>query len=259
MSADFLYACELHDAARIAELVDGGLDPGVPIDGKPPLTWLIEMYTRSDAFPDCVRALLSRGAVLDDPRIAPVLLNDRWGIQQAATADPAWLRHRTTLPSAFTPLDDATLLHVAAEYGHVAAARTLLTLGAEVDAPAGLDADGLGGHTPLFHTVSSHDNRSAAVMELLLDAGASAETFVHGLVWGRGFEWETTLFDLTPVAYAQCGLLPQMHRDARQIADVVRRLLAAAGRPAPALRNVPNRYVVRAERQAAGRRTPGDV
>lgn len=245
MSAEFFEACELHDAQRIAELLDAGLDPVAPLEGKAPLTWLIEMYTRSDAFPDCVRALLTRGAALDDPAIAPVLLGDRRAIQQTAQADPSWLQRRVHLPCAFTPLDGVTLLHVAAELGHEQATRVLLALGADVNARADVDADGLGGQTPLFHTVNSHANRSAAAMRLLLDAGAAPDVRVDGLTWGRGFEWETTLFDLTPIAFAQCGLLPQMHRDARHIDENVRVLLTAAGRSVPSMPNVPNRYLRR--------------
>ena len=43
-----------------------------------------------------------------------------------------------------------------------------------------------------------------------------------------------------------------MHRDERQIADTVRLLLAAAGRPVPALPNVPNRYLHERDTSARG-------
>jgi hypothetical protein len=62
-------------------------------------------------------------------------------------------------------------------------------------------------------------------------------------LWGRGFEWETTLLDVTPISYAQFGLLPQVHRRERDIYDIVRRLLKAAGRKVPPLDNVPNEYL----------------
>lgn len=247
---DFLYACELHDAEGIAATLSAGLDPNSPFDGRTPLTWLLEMYTRSDAFPQCLRALLDRGAVLDVPWIAPVLLNDWLAIQQAVQADSSWLRRTLSLPSAFTPLDDVGPLHVAAELGHRDATRTLLALGADVNARAGVDADGLGGHTPIFHTVNSNGNRSAPVMELLLEAGADVRARVDGLTWGRGFEWETTFFDLTPLSYAQLGPLPQMHRDERDITANVRALLTAASRPVPAMSNVPNHYVERSRAKA---------
>jgi hypothetical protein len=45
-----------------------------------------------------------------------------------------------------------------------------------------------------------------------VDAGADLDVRVKGLVWGMGFEWETTIFDVTPTSYAQCGLYFQFHR-----------------------------------------------
>ncbi len=244
MAADeFLIACELHDPQRLAAALDGGVDAAAPRDGKTPIAWLLEMYTRSNRLAACVRVLLDRGATLDDARLTPVLLNDPAATAAAVAVDPGLVAHRTTLPSAFTPLDGATLLHVAAEYGHLAAAQALIAAGADVNARAGTDADGLGAHTPLFHTVNSHANRSRPVMDLLLHAGADVATQVAGLVWGRTFEWETTFFDLTPISYAQLGTLPQVHREPLHIDAVVRALLAAAGRPVPVMPNVPNRYL----------------
>jgi hypothetical protein len=80
-------------------------------------------------------------------------------------------------------------------------------------------------------------------MKMLLDAGAKSDVAVRGITWGKGFDWETTLFDVTPVSYAQCGLLPQVHRSEVDIYDNIKRLLEASGRPVPPLDNVPNRYL----------------
>lgn len=244
MNHEFRVACELHSPERLRAALSAGLDARQPIDGKPALTWLTEMYTRSDRFVDCLRVLLDRGAVPDDPVVLPVLLND---VDTIGRLDAQSLRHRVTMTCAFTPLAGVSLLHVAAEYGHEAATRALLARGADVNDRAALDGDGLGGHTPLFHTVNAHAARSAPVMRLLLDAGAAVDARVAGLVWGRGFEWETALFDLTPLSYAQLGGLPQMHRDEHDVADTVRMLLRAAGRPVPALANVPNRYLAKGD------------
>ena len=242
--AKFVEAVELHSLEQLDALLAAGLDVSAAVAGKPATTWLTEMYTRSDRFAPFLRVLLARGAQLDDPRLAPVLLDDVAALQRALATDAQLLRHRTTLRCAFTPLADCTLLHVAAELGHVATARALVAAGADVDARAGVDAHGLGGHTALFHTVNSNANRAAPVMRLLLDAGARADVRIAGLTWGEGFDWETTLFDLTPVSYAQLGTLPQMHRDARDIDANVRALLAAARRPVPPMPNVPNRYLL---------------
>jgi ankyrin repeat protein len=57
-----------------------------------------------------------------------------------------------------TPLDGATLLHVAVEMDELDIARWLLDRGMAVDAPTATDADGFGGHTALFSAVVSYPN-----------------------------------------------------------------------------------------------------
>ncbi len=241
---DLLVAFERHSVEAIRGALEAGADPLSPIRGKSPVTSLVEMYTRSTRFPDCLRLLLERGAVLDDPVVAPVLLDDAEALRTALAADPSLVGHRTTMECTFTPLVGASLLHVAAEYGSANAARVLLESGADVEARAAIDPLGLDGHTPLFHTVNSNANHGELVLRLLLEAGARSDVHLPGLTWGRGFEWETTVFDVTPVSYAQMGLLPQMHRRERDVYAVIRLLLEAAGREVPPLENVPNRYLL---------------
>ena len=144
---------------------------------------------------------------------------------------------------AFTPLVGASLLHVAAEYGHLKVACKLLELGADVDARADQDSAGFGGQTPLFHTVNSNENRSEPVMRLLLEAGARADIMLAGITWGKDMEWETECFDVTPVSYAQLGLLRQFQRSEEDTYSNIRTLLSFLGRELPKLWNIPNRYL----------------
>ena len=172
-----------------------------------------------------------------------MLLNDADTTKAAILANPSLLQHRTTLVSAFTSLVGVSLLHVAAEYGNFNAARALVKAGADVNGRAEVDEHGLNGHTPLFHTVNSIHNRSEPIMRLLLAAGAKTDIKLAGISWGKGYEWETTFFDVTPISYAQMGLLPQVHRKEDEIYSNLRCLLEASGRTAPPLTNVPNRYL----------------
>ena len=240
---DLLVAFETHSIESIRAILDSGFPISEPVNGKSPINWLVEMYLRSDRFPECLRLLLDRGATLDDPKIEAVLLNDARALEVAVQADPTLLEHRPSLNCSFTPLVGVSLLHVAAEYGNFSVAKKLIELGIAIDSRAAIDEDGLNGHTPLFHTVNSNTNRSKPIMELLLAAGASPDIRLPGIVWGTGFEWETIFLDVTPISYAQFGLMPQMHRNERDIYGNIRELLVGAGRAVPQFRNVPNRYL----------------
>lgn len=241
---DLLVAFETHDLSAIEQLLDSAaLDPRSVIKGRSLVNNLTVMYARSDNFPACLRLLLERGAVLDDPAIASVLLDDGDGLRDALARDPVLIRHTTSMESSFTPLIGASLLHVAAEFGNINAVRALLDAGADVNARASVDEHGLNGHTPIFHTVNSAWNRSAPIMHMLLEAGASADVRLNGIVWGKGMEWETICVDVTPISYAQMGLLPQFQREEQDIYANIARLMAAAGRSVPRFDNVPNKYL----------------
>jgi hypothetical protein len=74
-----------------------------------------------------------------------------------------------------TPLAGATLLHLCVDYDEIEMARWLLAHGADANVRAAVDAQGFGGHTPLFGSVviqpidRRHDDLFA---RLLLDHGA---------------------------------------------------------------------------------------
>lgn len=76
-----------------------------------------------------------------------------------------------------TPIAGGTLLHICADFYEIEIARWLIEHGADVNAQAEIDADGFGGHTPLFGCVVSQAysngwDRDAAFARLLLDHGA---------------------------------------------------------------------------------------
>lgn len=234
---------EVHSTDEIRESLELGIDPNALIDGKTPMMWLIEMYYRSNTFSECVRTLVSAGARLEDSCLLAVLLDDSDLLRSEMAKDRDCITRRIELRCAFTPLMGATLLHVAAEYGLVNAASTLLELGADPNAKANVDQFGFNGHTPIFHTVCQHRNCCKPVLELLLSHGADPCVQLSGISWGKGFEWETTIFDPTPMSYAQAGLHKQFQRAENDVYENIRLLAKASRRPLPDDLNVPNRYL----------------
>ena len=67
-------------------------------------------------------------------------------------------------------LRGATLLHVAAEFGNVEAARLLLDCGADVNARATVDDAGVGGQTAIFHAVTQWGDQGLSMAQLLVGA-----------------------------------------------------------------------------------------
>ena len=234
---------ETHSIAKIQEALAAGVDANEPIEGQTPLMGLVEMYLRSPRFSDCVRCLIEAGAQCPDAGLLGVLLNDAELLGAELRKTPSLIQHRVDLRCAFTPLLGASLLHVAAEFGLLKAAATLLDAGADVDAKAAVDDFGFNGHTPLFHTVCQHENHGQPVLRLLLDHGAKPDIRLTGITWGKSFEWETTIFDATPLSYAQAGLLPQFARNECDLYENIKLLAEASGRVLPDELNVPNKYL----------------
>jgi len=135
------------------------------------------------------------------------------------------------------------LLHICAEFNHVLCAEVLVKYGADINARAGIDQYGLGGQTPIFHTVNQNSNQSAEMLNFLLSRSADLEITVRGFIWGKGYEWETLIPAVNPISYAMMGLLPQMHRNERTISKTVSLLLRAAYGIDYTERNIPNAYL----------------
>lgn len=106
-----------------------------------------------------------------------------------------------------------------------------------------MDENGFGGHSPIFHTVNQHPNNSLDVLKFLISQHADLNTTVTGLIWGKGFEWETFIPSVNPVSYAMMGLLRQFQRTEKQIYEVVSLLLKAKYNIDYFPENVPNKYL----------------
>jgi ankyrin repeat protein len=106
------------------------------------------------------------------------------------------------------PLEGATLLHMAVEYHEAEIAQWLIRRGMSADARGTIDADGFGGHTPLFHTTVTLAIKGDSLARVLLQNGADPNaraTFRKALVWEGDAEKEATreFHDVTPIGFAR--------------------------------------------------------
>jgi hypothetical protein len=182
--------CESMDPAALKWLLDHGASPncrdprqsaaGHPFPGTA-LDYLVAGHTRSvERLSACIDLLLQAGGETkyDAPAVLALLRGRLDRLAEQIDADPALVNRR------FSELDcgmsggrrltlhGGTLLHVAAEYGNLAAAALLLDRGADVNARATVDDAGVSGHTAIFHAVTQFDDGGLPVTQLLIERGA---------------------------------------------------------------------------------------
>jgi len=182
--------CESLDPAALKWLLDHGANPdcrnhGYEISGHSypgtALDYVIASYARSpERLSACIDILLDAGGTTkyDTPGVLQILRCRLESLLELIAADPALVNRR------FPGLDcgqtggrnlllrGGTLLHMAAEYGNLAAAALLLDRGADVDARATVDETGVGGHTAIFHAVTQFDDGGLPAAQLLVERGA---------------------------------------------------------------------------------------
>jgi Ankyrin repeats (3 copies) len=234
---------EIHSAEGIAECFENGIDPNREFDGKPLIYELINMYFRGTGFRECIKVFVDYGVEFEDPALLAVLLDDDVSLDSQMSENQALLTKKYSLACTFTPLFEASLLHICAEYNHLECAKVLIKHGADADAKAGIDENGFGGQTPIFHTVNQDANKCLDMLKYLVSNNADLELTVKGLIWGKGYEWETFIPSVNPISYAMMGLLRQFQRTEPQIYEVVSILQKARYEKDYFPTNVPNRYL----------------
>lgn len=242
-SNDLVGEFEEHSPEGIRRILAAGVSPTALIHDKRPIDILIEMYLRSFRFAECLQVMLDAGATVGDPLLESILLDDDSGLRELLSRSNAYLQQKMNLLSAFTSCRGVSALHVCAEFNSTRCARVLLDNGADVNARADQDANGLGGQTPIFHSVNSIFNYCRPMMEILVDAGADLDIRVRSLLWGDSMSWETVVHDVTPISYAQCGLYQQFHRREKDIYSNIDYLYRKRYGKEPPHRNVPNKYL----------------
>ena len=109
-----------------------------------------------------------------------------------------------------TPLAGTTLLHICVEFDEIEIARWLIEHGADVNARAEVDADGFGGHTPLFGCVVNNSylsgrQRDGGFARMLLDHGSDPNARASLRKQLHFFPDETMheYRDVTPLAWGE--------------------------------------------------------
>ncbi len=182
--------CESMDPAALKWLLDHGANPncrdhGYEISGHPypgtALDYLIAGYARSvERLSACIDILLEAGGATkyDAPAVLKLLRGRLDDLAELINADPALVNMRfSELDCGMSggrslTLQGGTLLHVAAEYGNLAALALLLDRGGDVNARATVDDAGVGGQTAIFHAVTQFDDDGLPATQLLIERGA---------------------------------------------------------------------------------------
>nr|WP_294903168.1 ankyrin repeat domain-containing protein [uncultured Lacibacter sp.] len=240
---DIITLIELHAVDGIRNCFVHGLDVNSLHNNQPLIYELLSEYTRSPRFKDCVKAFVDAGLQFADKALLAVLLNDPVLLETEIQKNKTIIEQNVSFKAAYTPLEEATLLHVCAEFNHLACAELLVKHGADVNAVAGTDEYGFGAQTPIFHTVNQNNHQSKEMMHFLLEQGARLDVTVKGIIWGKGYSWETFIPAVNPISYAMMGLLPQMHRNEQTINDVIAVLLKHQYNITYNSPNVPNKYL----------------
>jgi hypothetical protein len=187
--------CETLNDAGMAFLLDLGAElADEKGDRLAPVALLLQTYSR---YPKgkhgCLELVVKQGTELPDTPVMAVHRGRIDLLEFHLQRDPQ-MPHRTfSLAEIYppelgcgpdlsyglhgTPLAGTTLLHICIEFDEIEIALWLIEHGADVNARAETDADGFGGHTPLFGCVVNNSylcgrQRDGAFARLLLDRGA---------------------------------------------------------------------------------------
>jgi ankyrin repeat protein len=216
--------CETLAPKALKWLIAHGADPNVASDKYGNcVQMLVGTYSRdAEGKHECLQVFADAG--FQFPDTAPMAVHrGRLDLLDAVVErDPAVLHRRfkesEIYPSELgikerhglhcAPLEGGTLLHMAVELQDATTTEWLIKRGADVNAAAATDADGFGGHTPLFHTAVVLGQKDDRLARLLLRGGADPNmraTFRKQLVDMGDLKKERMreYHDVTPIGFAR--------------------------------------------------------
>jgi ankyrin repeat protein len=200
--------CESVDPEALKWLLDRGANPNCNARGGTALDYLIGTYGRSpEQMSECIELLLAAGGTTryNATGVLDVLRRPLDRLAERLDADPQLVHRRfPELDCGSTGgrrllLQGATLLHVAAEFGVLDAARLLLDRGADVNARATVDDAGVGGQTAIFHAVTQFRDDGLPMAQLLVEHGADLRMRVK--LPGH-YDRTDEIVECTPLGYA---------------------------------------------------------
>ncbi len=203
--------CETVQPRSLRWLLEHGARPEFTRRGETArenaLDYLLGTYYRSAELAECIEILLAAGC--RSRRNVPAALDLLRGrmdlLEERLAYDPGLVGRR------FAGLDfgntgtrrmllkGGTLLHVAAEFGSVEAAQLLVENGADVNARADVDGDGVGGQTAIFHSATQFWDKGLEMTRWLVEHGA--DLAVRARVPGH-YERPEEFVECTALGYA---------------------------------------------------------
>lgn len=182
---------ECHDLEGMPNCFESGISPNDSFKNEPLFLTMVNMYFRGPLFKDCIKLFVEYGLEFDDKVLLSLLLDDAITLDELLKNDGKLILKKYTFECTFTPLFEASLLHICAEYNHINCVKILVKFGLDVNTKAGFDENEFGGQTPIFHTVNQRANYCIDMLKFLLAQKADLNIEVKGLIWGKGYEWET--------------------------------------------------------------------
>jgi hypothetical protein len=183
---------------------------------------VLETYARNPAGKHAILELfVAQGYALPDTPMMAFHRGDLTRLREFFRQDPRLLERRFTLNEIYpaecgclnagrsgmhwTPIDGTTLLHLAIDFREREIFDWLLAEGADVNAPATIDADGFGGHTPLYNAVVCGPGNDATYIVALLERSALRDPRVNlrkFLDWCERPRWHEARA-VSPAAWAE--------------------------------------------------------